>query len=66
MEENHIRKKRGRFIKKDDPIQFSMAISEFNLIDICEFDVTYADNVEANIIHSRLHLDDDIKAGLPT
>ena len=64
MEENHIRKKRGRFIKKDDPIQFSMAISEFNLIDICEFDVTYADNVEANIIHSRLHLDDDIKAGV--
>jgi flagellar biosynthesis/type III secretory pathway protein FliH len=54
----------GRFIKKDDPVRKVMNISEFNLMEICDKPVTYHDNANANIIHNRLHAEEDLKEGV--
>lgn len=64
MEESHIRRRKGRFIKKTDPLRKGMSISDFNLMDICETEITYADNLASNIIHSKLHLQESIEAGV--
>ncbi|WP_141731062.1 FliH/SctL family protein [Oligoflexus tunisiensis] len=50
----------GRFIKKDDPVREVMNISEFNLMEICDKPVTYHDNANANIIHNKLHAEEDL------
>ncbi len=54
----------GRFIKKDDPVRKVMNISEFNLMEICDKPVTYHDNASANIIHNRLHAEEDLAEGV--
>jgi flagellar biosynthesis/type III secretory pathway protein FliH len=54
----------GRFIKKDDPVRNVMNISEFNLMEICDKPVTYHDNANANIIHNRLHAEEDLQEGV--
>jgi flagellar biosynthesis/type III secretory pathway protein FliH len=41
-----------------------MNISEFNLMEICDKPVTYHDNANANIIHNRLHSDEDLAEGV--
>ncbi|SMF69493.1 FliH/SctL family protein [Pseudobacteriovorax antillogorgiicola] len=64
MEESHVRLRKGRFIKKDDPICEALSITNFNLMEICETHITYADNVDANIIHTKLHLDEDLDVGV--
>lgn len=64
MEKAFVRKVKGRFIKNDDPIRDSVSITDFNLLDICETEITYADNVDANIIHTRLHLEQSIDEGV--
>jgi flagellar biosynthesis/type III secretory pathway protein FliH len=50
----------GRFIKKGDPVREVMNISEFNLMEICDKPVTYHDNANANIIHNKLHAEEDL------
>ncbi|HET9241087.1 MAG TPA: FliH/SctL family protein [Oligoflexus sp.] len=54
----------GRFIKKDDPVRKVMNISEFNLMEICDKPVTYHDNANANIIHNRLHAEEELAEGV--
>jgi flagellar biosynthesis/type III secretory pathway protein FliH len=54
----------GRFIKKDDPVRRVMNISEFNLMEICDKPVTYHDNANANIIHNRLHAEEELAEGV--
>lgn len=54
-EDPHVRKKRGRFIKKGDPISDVLTISDFNLMEICDTSITYADNINSNVIHNKLH-----------
>jgi flagellar assembly protein FliH len=54
----------GRFIKKDDPVRQVMNISEFNLMEICDKPVTHHDNANANIIHNRLHAEEDLAEGV--
>lgn len=64
MEEPHVRKRKGRFIKKTDPMRHVMSISDFNLMDICETNITYADNINSNVVHSKLHLQEDLDIGV--
>jgi len=54
----------GRFIKKDDPVRKVMTINEFNLMEICDKPVTYHDNANANIIHNKLHAEDELAEGV--
>lgn len=54
-EESHIRRNKGRFIKKTDPLKKSLSISSFNLMEICDTPITYADNIHSNVIHHKLH-----------
>ncbi len=57
-------KKQGRFIKNDDPVRKVLNITDFNLMDICEKPFTYHDNAAANVIHQRLHSEDDLAEGV--
>lgn len=54
-------KKNGRFIKRTDPLQKVLTITDFNLADICETPITFHDNASANIIHEKLHLKEDLE-----
>jgi flagellar biosynthesis/type III secretory pathway protein FliH len=53
-------KKNGRFIKRTDPLAKALTITEFSLADICETPITFHDNANANIIHERLHIKEDL------
>lgn len=53
-------KKNGRFIKKGDPLQKVLSITEFSLAEICQTPITFHDNASANIIHEKLHLKEDL------
>lgn len=53
-------KRNGRFIKKGDPLKKVLTITDFNLADICETPITFHDNANANIIHEKLHLSEDL------
>lgn len=63
-EESHVRNIRGRFIKKSDPLKKSLSITDFNLMEICDATITYADNINSNIIHNRLHPTQDINESI--
>ena len=63
-EDAHVRKKKGRFIKKGDPIAKVLTISDFDLMEICDTAVTYADNINANVIHNKLHDRDDLQGNV--
>lgn len=54
-------RKKGRFIKKNDPLKNHIDVSDFNLMDICESNITYCDNPNGNIIHKDLHSEEEIK-----
>ncbi|MBC7658783.1 MAG: hypothetical protein H7249_03660 [Chitinophagaceae bacterium] len=55
-------KRNGRFIKKSDPLHKVLNISDFSLADICDTPITFHDNANANIIHEKLHLREDLAA----
>jgi|GEM_PF-3277341 len=54
----------GRFIKKTDPMRKVMTIHEFNLLEIYDKPVTYHDNANANIIHNKLHAQEELAEGV--
>ncbi len=54
----------GRFIKKTDPMRKVMTINDFNLMEICDKPVTYHDNANANIIHNKLHSEEELEEGV--
>lgn len=60
MNDRTCQKLKGRFIKKNDPHAKQIEINEFNLMEICESPVAYADNPKANIIYSRLHEESEL------
>ncbi|RYZ56336.1 MAG: hypothetical protein EOP07_12685 [Proteobacteria bacterium] len=53
-------KRNGRFIKKSDPLHKVLTISDFSLADICETPITFHDNANANIIHEKLHVKEEL------
>ena len=61
MNERTAIRKKGRFIKKDDPLKNHLDVSDFNLLEICESNITYCDNPNGNIIHKDLHSEEEIK-----
>ena len=54
----------GRFIKKTDPIKKVMTINDFNLAEIMDKPITYHDNANANVIHAKLHSEEDLTEGV--
>ncbi len=63
-EESHVRRRRGRFIKNTDPLRKSLSITSFNLMEICDTPVTYADNIHSNVIHHKLHTNQSLDEGV--
>ena len=61
MNERTAIKKKGRFIKKGDPLKQHLDVTDFNLMDICESTITYCDNPNGNIIHQNLHTNEEIQ-----
>ncbi len=61
MNERTAVRKKGRFIKKDDPLKNHLEVSDFNLLEICESNITYCDNPNGNIIHKDLHSEEEIR-----
>ena len=53
-------KRNGRFIKKGDPLHKVLSITDFSLSDICVSPITFHDNANANIIHEKLHLREEL------
>ena len=61
MNERTAIKKKGRFIKKGDPLKQHLDVIDFNLMDICESTITHCDNPNGNIIHQNLHTNEEIQ-----
>ncbi len=53
-------KKNGRFIKKGDPLHKVLSVTDFSLAEICETPIAFHDNANANIIHNKLHLKEEL------
>ena len=54
----------GRFIKVGDPIRDVVTISDFSLVEICQYPIAYPDNAVGNVIHSGLHEQAQIDASI--
>jgi len=48
-------KLKGRFFKGDDPTTKIIDVSNFDLMEICEFPISFPDNPHGNIFHGKLH-----------
>lgn len=46
---------KGRFFKGDDPTTKIIDVSNFDLMEICDYPISFPDNPHANIFHSKLH-----------
>lgn len=60
MQDNGGIKRNGRFIKKDSSTLKNIRVSNFDFAEICEADVIYPDNANLNIIHSKLHIPEEL------
>ena len=54
----------GKFIRKNDPIRELINIQSFNLKEISTHPSAIQDNSNSNIVHTKLHDPEDIKAAI--
>lgn len=59
-------KLKGRFFKANDPTTKIVDVTNFDLMEICDYPISLPDNPHANIFHSRLHDKSEIEQVIGT
>ena len=64
MRTDGARRKKGKYIKKNNPVYDKISVERYNFAEIRKLTVIFPDNPNNNIIHTRFHDDKEISGGL--